>query len=355
MQYLMIKIPQFLLLFIIILTVAGCESSRDFGGDYDFVLSGQKCGLVRLTERASMPDFTMGCLDTAGLATAVERSLNYLSKPSSKNYYPVCGISHSDMVETLEEFKKLLSAGMGPVDLNNEINKRFDIYMAKGSRLSGKVLFTGYFSPVIEGSRIETENFKYPLYKLPENAVKDTSAKVLGRRVSSGEIVPFAAARELEASGELSGNELVWLGSSSDVYTVSLQGGALIKLADGGEMSVGYAGSNGYDFVTGTPREANKRLVFFKEVPAQVRGSINEQLVPMRSAACSDAMFPPGGLAYMQGHMPIESADRIVNTVYSGFVLNQDSGSAFTGADKCDIYMGQGDKAGQLAKNVYGK
>jgi len=49
-----------------------------------------------------MPDFTLACLDLDGLREATERSLNYLRKPSSRDFYPVSGITHYQAVRSLE-------------------------------------------------------------------------------------------------------------------------------------------------------------------------------------------------------------------------------------------------------------
>lgn len=355
----MARAAWFVFLLVTLLGISGCDNGQqDIGSDTVIVPVPQRqprkvgCGLVKMAAPALMPNFIIGNSDIDGLSEAVANSLNYLSKPSSQQYYPVCGISHEDMVATLQAFSYLLQENLTAAQLNQAMRQRFDIYTSSGANNSRSVLFTGYYVPVFDGSRVKTAKFSHPLYKLPVNLVRDNSGKVLGKRTAGGALVKYPSSSELEKSGELAGSELVWLKSSSDVYVVQLQGSARIKLQGGGQMVVGFAGSNGYDFVTGVGKAGNSRFVFFKEVTG-VRGSIDQPLVPLRSVACNDEIFPRGGLAFMTGRIPVNHSGKIVKSAYSGFVLNQDTGSAFKDASKCDIYMGEGAQAGRLAMNVY--
>ena len=44
---------------------------------------------------------------------------------------------------------------------------------------------------------------------------------------------------------------------------------------------------------------------------------------------------------------------RPVNRRYTGFALDQDTGGAIRAPGRCDVYMGVGDEAGNLAGKVY--
>ena len=47
------------------------------------------------------------------------------------------------------------------------LGARFEVWVARGRSNTGDVLFTGYGTPIYQGSRTRTAEFRYPLYKLP--------------------------------------------------------------------------------------------------------------------------------------------------------------------------------------------
>ena len=88
--------------------------------------------LRRITDPAQIPDFTAAFADISGLTEAVNHSLSYLAKPSSRGFFPSNGISHDRVVESLRAFDELLHSGRGPAELNAELRQRFDVYTTVG-------------------------------------------------------------------------------------------------------------------------------------------------------------------------------------------------------------------------------
>src|SRR4030042_3620186 len=150
---------------------------------YDKPLLPGQSALRKITNPAEIPDFTMACFDVDGLKPAVERSRNYLRKPSSKKFFPVSDISHEMAVDSQRAFSSLLGSGVKGADLNAAIRDRFDVYMSVGCDDEGTVLLTGYYTPIFEGSFEPSDRFKYPLYKQPDNLVKEPNGGGLGRRM----------------------------------------------------------------------------------------------------------------------------------------------------------------------------
>ncbi len=79
-------------------------------------------------------------------------------------------------------------------DLNRFIRSNFLVYRSigsnGGSNGSGKVLFTGYYEPILEGSLRQSDEFRFPVYAWPDYlAVIDLSLfspkfsdkKIIGR------------------------------------------------------------------------------------------------------------------------------------------------------------------------------
>ena len=97
-----------------------------------------------------------------GLRKSVAHSLAYLKTPTSKQFYPLGPITHERVVASLEKFLDILDQSDTPEKLNDLVARNFDIYRSVGCDDDGTVLFTGYYSPIFEGSRERTDRFKFP-------------------------------------------------------------------------------------------------------------------------------------------------------------------------------------------------
>jgi membrane-bound lytic murein transglycosylase A len=97
----------------------------------------------------------------------------------------------------------------------------------------------------------------------------------------------------------------------------------------------------------------NPRFVFFQIEKGEPRGSLNEEVTPYRSIATDKTIFPPACVAFVSTKLPFEKDGGISERPYTGFALDQDTGGAIRAAGRCDIYIGQGDKAGTLAGRTY--
>ena len=352
---------------------------------YDKQLLPGQPALRKITNPDEIPDFSLACFDLEDLKPAVERSLNYLSKPSSKEFFPVEGISHQMAVDSLKEFLTLLDSGMRGADLDATIRDRFDVYMSVGCDDEGTVLFTGYYTPIFDGSLKKSERFKYPLYKQPDNLVKDSKGEILGRRMSDGSVIPSPPRAVIEDAMLVRGKELIWLGDPFEAYIAHIQGSAKVRLPDGKLVTVGYVAHNGYEYksmsqalvnegkISGSqlslasiikyfnehPDEVsrytrlNPRYIFFDEQKGDPNGSLNEPVTPMRTIATDKSIFPRACLAFISTILPRREGGSVVLRPYSGFMLDQDTGGAIRAPGRCDVYIGVGDKAGELAGQTY--
>ena len=98
---------------------------------------------------------------------------------------------------------------------------------------------------------------------------------------------------------------------------------------------------------------ANPRFVFFQSSEGTPRGSLNEPVTPWRTIATDKSIFPRGCLAFLSTTLPQVQDGQMSIRTYDGFVLDQDTGGAIRAPGRCDIYMGEGDEAGQLAGQTY--
>ena len=369
----------------------GCKKKRP---DYSKPLPPGEMALVKLTDPKDYPDFGTGFKNRAGLVEAIDHSLEYYRKPSSKTHFPYLDISHERAVQTLEMFKRVLTEAKDPSDLNRIIAERFDVYMSRGCDEQGTVLFTGYCTPIFKGSKTRSAQFRVPLYRQPPDLVKkeDGSGTPVGRRAEGGTIVRYYTRREIETQQLFAGKglELVWLRTPLEAYIAHVQGSAIIELPDGKELRVGYEGktdrpytSMGMAMVADGKFSADELslqriMAYFDKHPAELKhymykndsyvfftdseggpfGSLNCPVTPFRSIATDKSVFPRGLIAYAVTKAPVlKTRTKVVFEPYYSFALDHDTGGAIRSAGRCDLYMGIGPDALLLAgrQNAEGK
>jgi len=256
---------------------------------------------------------------------------------------------------------------------------------------------TGYYEPIIAGSRVPTGEFTAPLYRRPPNLVvsgwrrlgKDTfpsKGVLVGRRVGRRKIVPYYTRGEIE-DGALDGwhLEICWLRSQTDVLFAQIQGSARIRLEDGAILRVNYDSHNGWpylpvgrvliernivpkeemsmqrirEWMDANPaaakgvRRQNKSYVFFHTTDLATEdeaiGGQGVPLVPGRSIAV-DRTHVFGTPFFIEADLPIASARP--DTKFRRLMVAQDTGSAIVGPARADIYWGAGDTAGHIAGRI---
>lgn len=223
-------------------------------------------------------------------------------------------------------------------------------------------LVTGYYEPVLRGSRTRQGPYQVPLYRKPAQ---------LGNK-------PLPARAALLQNPALRGNELVWVDDAVEAAFLQIQGSGRIRLTDGTVMRVGYGGTNDQPFRSFgkwlldrgeiTPAQAtmqgikawasanpnrveemlnvNPRFVFFRELPANNDGPIGALGVPLtaeRSIAVDPATIPLGVPVFLSTTRPL-SAEPIQRLMFA-----QDTGSAIKGGVRADFFWGAGDAAGETA------
>lgn len=363
---------------------SGCQRPQA-KPDYSRPLPPGALALRKITDPREIPDFTDGCYNMAAMTTAIDRSLNYLSKPSSRQFFPYGDITHQHAVDSLKAFKQLIESGLRGGELHAAIVEQFDVYISVGCDDMGTVLFTGYYTPIFDGSSVATDQFKYPLYKQPDDLVKAADGRIEGRRGPDGRITPYPTRAQIERSGMLEGSELFWLNDPFEAYIAHVQGSAKLRMPDGRLITVGYTATNGHEYNSVAQEmindgcitadqlslsamidyfkrhmdqvaaytQRNPRFVFFRTESGPPRGSLNEPVTPMRTIATDKAIYPRACLAFIETALPRIIGSRVYRDPYGGFALDQDTGGAIRAPGRCDVYMGIGDAAGKRAGHTY--
>ncbi len=362
-------------------TLVGCQKPEplplvDIQKDYDRPLAPGEFAL-RQIDPSQFPAFGEGWYKAKGVAMreAIAESLAYLKKPSSHKYYPLGPITHERAVASLNLFRDILDQADSPEALDQLIRDNFDVYMSVGCDDEGAVLFTGYYSPIFDGSLTQTEQFTHPMYRLPPDFEKDDEGNPVGG--------PWSTREEIETSQMLGGQEIAWLGDRFEAYVFTVQGSGFIRLADGSLHEIGYAGHNGQEYtpigkmmVTDGkidrfklsldtmiqyfkehPEDLdyylfqNKRYVFFQEAKGGPFGCLGGRVTPFHSIATDKEIFPRACLSFVTARIPHVPGESM--RPFRAFVLDQDRGAAIRAPGRCDIYMGIGDEAGKMAGFTY--
>ncbi|HET6204104.1 MAG TPA: MltA domain-containing protein [Planctomycetota bacterium] len=373
-----------------VLAAVGCRSTptAEPAKDYGRPLPSGQLALEKVTDPREIPDFSAGFGDRDALLGAVGRSLGYYEKPSSRRFFPYLGVSHDRAVASLLAFREELRAASSGTDLDRRLRERFEVYRSVGWDGSGTVYFTGYCEPVLNGSLERTGRFRYPLYRTPPDLVRTEEGVPLGRRTASGDLVPYPTRGEIDGEGRLEGKglELVWLEDPFDAYIAHIQGSARIRLPDGSERKVGYAGKTDRPYASvadaliregkiarrdlslsavrahfrrnpediGRYLPVNASYVFFAEREGGPYGSIGVPVTAMCTLATDKVVYPRGALAFAETLLPrVGRSGRVRAEPWSGFVLDQDTGGAIRSAGRADLYLGTGETAEELAGHTH--
>ncbi|MFT7517461.1 MAG: membrane-bound lytic murein transglycosylase A [Myxococcota bacterium] len=371
---------------------AGCQSTPpqevEALNPYEYQLASGEYGIERLANGENWPDFSIGWQRRAELIDATQRSMSYLTKPSSKTFFPVGpddAITHSLMSRSVARFNVILHEASSSENFLSLLRKDFDVWIARGRSSTGDIFFTGYGTPILDGAKERGGEYQFPLYGPPTDLVKDKDGAILGRKTSNGQTVKYYSSAELRDNNHLDGLEIVWLKNPYDAYMAHVQGSAVIRYANGDLFDVGYAGNNGHDYnsvglalvaegkfamselslqklrdyFANNQGEAervlpkNPRFVFFKGASGGPYGCLGQPVTAMHSVATDKDIFPRAAVVYVEARLPeFDANDKIVQRPVRFFALDQDRGGAIRSAGRCDIYMGLGDDAMARAGHV---
>ena len=251
-------------------------------------------------------------------------------------------------------------------------------------------LFTGYYEPLLHGSRKRHDRYTVPIYGRPPDLVMvdlgrfraEFKGKRIAGRVEEGSLTPYPDRREIDG-GALAGKklEIAWVDDPVEAFFLQIQGSGRIALAEGGEMRIGYAAQNGHPYASigkelidrgALPRDAvsmptirdwlnahpdkmrpvlekNPSYVFFQEVKGEgPMGAEGVPLTPGRSLAVDLKYMPLGVPVWLAGGMPGPHASDPPARLHR-LLVAQDTGGAIRGPVRGDVFFGFGPEAESLA------
>ncbi len=294
--------------------------------------------------------------------------------------------------ETLGKMLDLVRQAPDFASLQRGLREQFEWFKSVGSDGQGKVLFTGYNFPELEGTAEPDAFHRFPFYAKPDELVQvdQQGKKVWRRKLPDGSFVPGWTRKEIDLDGALQGRglELAWVGDPFDAFFFHIEGAGAIRIRrpDGTveRRILNYAGSNGHPYLSlrkilieeGVPQEEwtvqgmkrwfnqhperlmpaltkNPSYVFFVRAEEGPLGTTGTVLTPGHSIAIDPEVFPLGALAFFQTEKPVMPADGTSNATqwqpFSRLAVAQDTGGAIKGAGHIDLYWGSGPEADYCA------
>jgi membrane-bound lytic murein transglycosylase A len=252
-------------------------------------------------------------------------------------------------------------------------------------------LITGYYEPLLKGSRTRSKRFAYPIYGPPDDMLdvdmgelfpqfrgQHVRGRLVGKRV-----VPYFNRAEIDAGLDpaLKGHELFWVENPVELFFLQIQGSGRIELEDGRRVKIGYAEQNGHNYASIgkkliemgelKPEEAsmqgiknwadknperlftllgqNPSYVFFRELPDTLSAPLGALGVPLTneySIAVDPRIIPLGVPVFLATSQP-NSPEPLNRLMFA-----QDTGGAIKGAVRADFFWGFGEIAAVRAGSM---
>lgn len=320
--------------------------------------------------RAAFPSFLQSC---KGLA----------SKPQWLLWRAAC--------EEAQAMPK--STAADNVALRRFFESRFKPYLLTNPDGGHAGLITGYYEPLLKGSRFKSPTYNQPVLGVPRDLITIDLGDVVPQvknlrlrgRLQGNKVVPYYSRAEinaLEAKNTFADRVLLWVDDAVELFFLQVQGSGRVRLPDGKLVRVGYADQNGHPYQSvgrvlidrgdlkpeqasmqgiqawaranpaklGELLNANPSYVFFKEVPVKSTnpdegpaGALGVPLVAGRSIAVDPRSIPLGAPVFLDSTLPNSTVP------LRRLVLAQDTGGAIKGVVRADFFWGFGADAGAQA------
>ena len=275
--------------------------------------------------------------------------------------------------------------------LRQFFERHFVPYQVLNSDGGSDGLITGYYEPLLKGSRRPSKRYRYPLYTTPDELLIVDLSKVypelkglrLRGRLEGRRVVPYYSRSEIEndvsnGTSRLQGHELLWVEDAVELFFLQIQGSGRVEMEGGEIVRVGYQEQNGHPYKSigkllvergelsldeasmqgikewgrRNPGRLNELLhqnpsyVFFRERPADLFGPLGAFGVPLtagRSLAIDPRVIPQGTPVFLSTTWPNSSKQ------LHRLMMAQDAGGAIKGGVRADFFWGFGEEAANHA------
>jgi membrane-bound lytic murein transglycosylase A len=286
----------------------------------------------------------------------------------------------------------VVAASPGDADFSRDfIEQRLTPYRI--TRVTGRKrektgLVTGYYEPLLHGSRERSEQFSTPLYRRPADllivdlasVIPELKGKRVRGRLEGNKVVPYFSRGETREAAGLAGQEIVWIDNALDAFMLEVQGSGRVQLTTGETIRLQYEDQNGHPYrsigkyladqgvmpieqvnmpairawLAANPQrlhevlDVNPSVVFFREAPLEdpsigPKGALGVPLTAGRSIAVDPKFLPLGAPMFLSTMHPGTTLP------LQRLVVAQDTGGAIRGPVRADLFFGFGAEAGAQA------
>src|SRR2546429_9002763 len=265
----------------------------------------------------------------------------------------------------------------------------FSPYALTSSETGDRGLITGYYEPVIEGSRTRSDVNRYPILGVPDDLIVVDLAAInpelrnlrLRGRVEGRRLVPYYSRGEIDGrNGALPAPVIAWTADPVELFFLQVQGSGQIQLDGGERIRAGFADQNGHPYRSlgrylvdrgempleqasmqgikawaaanpGKLQDAlnyNASYVFFRELPAADGpiGALNIALTAEYSLAVDRRFVPLGSPVYLASTYPL-SEERLERLMAA-----HDTGGAVRGVGGAGFFLGGGEDGRAPARGL---
>ena len=242
-------------------------------------------------------------------------------------------------------------------------------------------LVTGYYEPLLEGSRTANATHRFPIFGVPEDLIvvdfPEFKHLRLRGRLQGRRLIPYHSRAEIDANNDFKAPVIAWTADPVELFFLQIQGSGQLRLDNGEQIRLGYADQNGHPYrslgrllvehgelalesasmqgikawAAANPDKLQEALnhnasyVFFRELPPQ-DGPIGALGVPLAagySLAVDRRHVPLGAPVYLASTYPLSVVP------LERLMAAHDTGGAIRGAVRADFFWGSGHEAGAAA------
>ena len=248
-------------------------------------------------------------------------------------------------------------------------------------------LITGYYEPLLKGSRTRRPPYLYPVLGVPADLIDVELGELypelkhmrLRGRLDGRRLVPYLTRAEWEQGQRNDPSAaLLWVDDEIDLFFMQIQGSGQVQLDDGSRVRMGYADQNGHPYrsigrwlidhgemtadkasmqgirawTQSHPERlrellnANPSMVFFRELSVAGDGPPGAMGLPLtaeRSLAVDPRHLTLGAPVWLATTYPNSSRP------LRRLMLAQDTGGAIRGVVRADFFWGSGQAPGAQA------
>ncbi len=308
------------------------------------------------------------------------------------------GFEEDNLSLSFEVFKKACTKSMRYDNLRDICNKAletqtlqpkdffieyFSPYKLIGENNAEDGLITGYYEPLLKGSLTQTDKYKYPIYKTPEDLLTIDLSSIypelkkyrLRGKLVGNKVIPYGSREELETHTKDNLEAICYVDDKIDLFFLHIQGSGKVQLDTGEIINIGYSGQNGRAYyaigrkliedgyiekenislqsikqwLEENPEKMdevlnlNESYVFFQKSAKSATGSLGVPLTAKRNLAVDRNYIPLGFPVFIDTTNPLDE------TPIKQLMVAADTGGAIKGEIRADFFCGHGKEAEKMA------